>query len=914
MLITEVLPKAQVTPIAPARFVVPGYKAYLSFSPDDLGSSKARPRGICIYVRDSLPCSEVRFPECPFREHLWVRVRLLGNDTLLIGCIYRSPSSGMESNNQLSQLLDLVASSRPSHLLIAGDFNAPEVDWTAEVPRAPTGHWTHEFLEILRDHYLFQHVLTPTRYRPGQMPNILDLVLTNEEGMICNLNSHPPLGSSDHVVLTFTLRCYVADVSAPTLKPALHRGDFGAMVRMAQDAEWSPPEGCTVDQHNRTFREILDGICERGIPRQRPSGRKRKLYMTREAMALQNRKKRMWRAYLHTRDTLDYCRFSRARAQLKSLTRRLRRNFERQLVKNLQDNPKAFWRYVHSRLTTRTRVEDLVTEDGTMASTDAEKARTLAGAYSKVFCWDEDPASVPVMNAEYEGPLLEELQVTPDQVQAKLRDLRPASSPGPDTIHPRVLRELAAPLCRPLADLFNHSLEEGRVPEEWKMGQVVPIYKKGPRSDPSNYRPVSLTSVTAKVLEALVRDALFEHLALTEQLTDCQHGFRPGRSCATQLLSALEEWTRNMEEGEPVDVAYLDFRRAFDSVPHLRLLQKLHDMGVRGILLEWFRSFLTERRQRVVVNGSVSDWTAVGSGIPQGTVLGPVLFIVFVNDLPDCIESACKLFADDTKVYVGAGNAHYREKLQQDLDALVTWSQRWKLPFNPAKCTVLHLGSRNVEAHYSIEGAPLRKVEVEKDLGVQVDHLLKFREQAATAVGKANRTLGLIKHSFAHIDSKTLPLLYKTMVRPHLEYCNQIWGPFNVADMKLVERVQRRATRLVPELRQLPYEERLKKLHLPTLQYRRRRGDMVMMYNIMHGHSGLDKDDLFSPAPSTRTRGHRLKVAKKPAISRVRRNHFASRVVSDWNALPEDIVCSPSVNALKNRLDKHWKEYAFIAP
>ena len=411
-----------------------------------------------------------------------------------------------------------------------------------------------------------------------------------------------------------------------------------------------------------------------------------------------------------------------------------------------------------------------------------------------------------------------------------------------------------------------------------------------------------------------MRDAILEHLELTRQLTDCQHGFRPLRSCATQLLGALEEWTRLMEEGEPVDVAYLDFRCAFDSVPHLRLLQKLHDMGVRGLLLEWLRSFLTGRKQRVVVNGSVSDWTPVGSGIPQGTVLGRVLFIVFVNDLPDCIESGCKLLADDTKVYVGAGTSVGRGKLQQDLDALATWSRRWKLPFNPAKCTVLHLGSRNERTDNFIEGATLRKVEVERDLGVEMDHLLKFREQAATAVGRANKILGLIKHSFAHIDSKTLPLLFKTMVRPHLKYYNQIWGPFNVADTKLVERVQRQATRLVPELRRMPYEERLKKLHLPTLQYRRRCGDLVTMFNIMHGRSGLDKDDLFSPAPSTRTRGHRLKVTKKPAISCVRRNHFATRVVSDWNALPEDIVCSPSVNALKNRLDKHWKEYAFIAP
>ena len=200
--------------------------------------------------------------------------------------------------------------------------------------------------------------------------------------------------------------------------------------------------------------EVLDGICERGIPRQHSGVRKRNLYMTREALTLQNRKKRMWKRYLITQDALDYCRFSRIRNQLKRLVRRLRRNFERQLVENLPENPKAFWRYVHSRLTTRTRVDDLVTGNGDMACTDAAKARTQSEGCSSVYCWDEDPADVPTMNLQYGGPTWDELRVTPEQVEGKLRDLRPTASPGPDAVHPKVFRELAAPLCGPLADLF----------------------------------------------------------------------------------------------------------------------------------------------------------------------------------------------------------------------------------------------------------------------------------------------------------------------------------------------------------------------------------------------------------------------------------------------------------------------------
>ena len=466
----------------------------------------------------------------------------------------------------------------------------------------------------------------------------------------------------------------------------------------------------------------------------------------------------------------------------------------------------------------------------------------------------------------------------------------------------------------PLCALFRSSLDSGQLPDDWKVGQVVPIYKKGKKEDASNYRPVSLTSVPSKIMESVIRDQLLEHMQSAGLLSDAQHGFIPRRSCATQLLVTLEDWTRLMENGEPVDVVYTDFKKAFDSVPHRRLLSKLHSYGIRGKLLRWLEAFLTKRRQRVVVNGVFSGWSVVTSGIPQGSVLGPVLFTLYVNDLPDAVTSTVQLFADDMKIYRGVGGGTDHNILQADLDRFVAWSERWLLPFNAAKCSSLHLGPSNPSETYTLQGTDLQQSLVERDLGVLVDHQLKFREQAAAAASRANRVLGLIKHSFCHLDCKTLPFLYKAIVRPLLEYGNQTWGPFNMADKRLLERVQRRATRLVSEIRPLPYQERLRVLGLPSLQYRRRRGDMIVMYNLMHGRVGLKKEDFFTSPQVTQTRGHPLKVVKPRSQSRVRMNHFSSRVVNDWNSLPAEVVCAPSVDSFKHRLDKFWAARTHDAP
>ena len=377
-------------------------------------------------------------------------------------------------------------------------------------------------------------------------------------------------------------------------------------------------------------------------------------------------------------------------------------------------------------------------------------------------------------------------------------------------------------------------------------------------------------------------------------------------------MESVEDWTAVVENGDPVDVAYLDFAKALDSVSHERLLSKLKGHIIGSRLLDWIRAFLVGCFQRVVIQGSKSEWAPVSSGVPQGSVLGPTLFTVFVNDMPAQVEHSIKLFADDTKLYCRMPAA--APSLQADLDTLVNWSAMWQLPFNASKSRVMHIGPNNPELAYLLDNSPVEVSGEEKDLGIIIDRQLKFRSQAASAISKASQMLAVVRRSFANIDSTTLPLLFKAMVRPHLEYGNTIWGPFNRTDQKQVEQVQRRATRLVKSIRHLSYPERLHHLGLPSLLYRRRRGDMVTVYQLLHGGMDIAPEQFLTLHNSDRTRGHRWKLSKPRAGTLSRRNAFSVRVVNDWNSLPEAVVSAESPEAFKARLDHHWASRMFETP
>ena len=556
-----------------------------------------------------------------------------------------------------------------------------------------------------------------------------------------------------------------------------------------------------------------------------------------------------------------------------------------------------------------------------MTTTDAETADVLNQQYYSVFT-KEDTTNIPNIPLKpLYTPELESFTVTEEDVLAELRNLNPNKSPGIDGIHPRILKEMADVLTRPLTLLFKKSLSAEKLPSHWLQGIITPIFKKGRKNLAENYRPVSLTSLLCKLLEKIIVKQIIKHIKLNQLASQRQHGFTKGRSVTTNLLEVMNIWTEALMHNIPIDVLYLDYQKAFDCVPHQRLMKQVNSFGISGPASRWLKAFLSNRKQRVRVNGCQSQWAPVLSGIPQGSILGPILFSLFVNDLPGEVQSLISMFADDTKIYKMLTSASSGEELEESLHQLEEWAERMQMRFHPGKCKVMHLGKRNQKKNYSMKDGRggmhiLEEVTVEKDLGVKIDNQLKFSDHVQAKVNTANKTMGFIRHSFQYLDKEIFSLLYKALVRPHLEFASCVWSPQHKYNRDAIERVQRRATKCVPGLYNLSYSERLRELKLETLEFRRRRADMLETYRIMSGNHLISRQCHCSECPNkqmlqtsanTQTRGHSLKLHTEIAAGH-RRNFFGTRVVKDWNSLSESTVTAPTVEAFKTGLAKDWRE------
>ena len=856
--------------------------------------------GVILYYQKNLNVTLVDAVQntAGTEEFLCCSVRY-GPKVVNIGVVYRSPCS---DGTDTLPMLDKWR--KNTNCIIVGDFNAPDIQWDTLSSSSSPNSFDKTLLDWSLCFNLTQHVLEPTRLVSGQRSNILDLIFSHRQTDVDVIKYLPPIDSSDHCVLLFRWQGGLQIHTSLPARRNVWRTDFDKLRHDVLKTDWTIPPHLNVDEALSLFLSKLDPLLQIHIPlvKRRPFS-KGPPWIDKELRGLLKRRRRLWNNFKRSGTPADYSVYKSCRNLCTSLKNVKRAAFETHLAERSKTNPKQLFTYIKRRTKSGNGIPPLSLEpDSTeLALEDSLKAETLAKQYGSVYT--DEPSPPPVFPA-ISSVTLNNFDFTTQEVCNLLQNLKPDSSPGPDDIHPLVLRRLADLISKPVFEIFRRSLDEGRLPVNWKRAVIKPIYKGGSRTDPANYRPISLTSVLCKTFERLVKTRLQQLMEGHRLISPAQHGFRNRRSCVSNLLLAREIWTRSLDSCRRLDVVFVDFSKAFDKVPHRRLLRKLEAYGVHGKLLSWICDFLIDRQVQVQVNRSFSESILASSGVPQGSVLGPELFKIYVNDIPSTIHTECLLYADDLKLWAPIASHQDAESFQHSLDSLSAWTNEWLLPINFSKCAVLPLGAPEPLLPYQLDGNIIPSVTTERDLGVIVSRDLKTGPDTARRVSAATRLLGAIRRSFARMTPDIFRILFISHVRPILEFGLPATFPLTKGESDLIERVQRRGSKSVSGLREFDYSQRLSCLNLFTMEYRRRRGDLIFARRILRGDMGEELMRFFTFNTSGPTRGHPCKLFKP---RRARMNNLltlSTRVVNDWNRLPAPIIEASTEACFKNLLDE----------
>ena len=842
----------------------------------------SRGGGVLLAVKNNIISTQMSSP--PDVEI--VSVLISTSNPFIICVIYIPPNSSDTYHEQLHiYLTNLVNDSKP--IILLGDFNFPDVDWATYSGSSPKAN---KFCDLLFQLNLSQLINEPTH----NQGNILDLVITNNEDIVYNLFVHPqhyqPI-SLDHFVVSFSIDSYLDHVTSNTSKVIFDysKADYPGLINYLFHIDFSIFEQLSdIDSIWLFIKDSISSGMDLFIPKIRTrSSQFPKWYTSNihhQIKCLRSLRKK-YKSH-HTDSNLT--RIKVAEDKLQTSIQQAKANFEANLVHNFAyNNDSKIFQHVRN-ITKSASFPATVFLDDSSATQDIDKATLFNSYFFSVF--SRNTYSLPQFDdMPSTNSIIDSISITEEEVYNTLIALDSAKATGIDGISPAVLKNCATALTKPLHYLFSYAICYCCLPSEWQIHCIIPIFKAGNKNSVSNYRPISLLCIVSKVLEHIIYDKLTN--VIFDRISTRQFGFMKGRSTLQQLLIFLKQIFEH--EGQ-TDVIYLDFSKAFDRVPHNALLLKLWQFGITGNLWWWLKCYLNNRLQCVRLNGSYSTSLPVLSGVPQGSILGPLLFLVYINDLFLSIQhSNAFSFADDTKLFKQIFDLVDSLQLQEDLNSLAVWSHDY-LAFNTNK--FVHLSFNNkLLTSYKIDDLPITSSSSHRDLGIILSSDLSWKAHYNLISSRAYKTLGLLRRTFSQcINISTKRTLYIALVRSQLLYCSPLWHPYLIQDISALERVQRRATKYILNDYNSDYKTRLIKLNLLPLMYTFELCDILFFIKSIQNPSNHFNIQSFITFSSHSTRSSSCnKLQHVYTSSNKQRNFYFNRLPRTFNNLPAIDLSQP---------------------
>ena len=610
----------------------------------------------------------------------------------------------------------------------------------------------------------------------------------------------------------------------------------------------------------------------------------------------------------------DWANFRRFRNKVVEKIRQRKKEYVEEIDKKVSDqnnfNTKDWWKLVHSfwaKKGLQTNEIPPLEANGHIYYSNKEKSDLLNNFFVSQSTLEDDDDPHPDIPYPTD-PVLNTLLLSENDIKEAIKNLDETKAVGPDLIHNILLKTACNYISNPLTKFFNKCLNCSTFPDLWKLAHIAPIYKKGPREKCNNYRPISLLSCVGKLFESCVHKHLLHYLRTNNILNPCQSGFLPGDSAINQLLSIYNNLCYSFDQGLTTQAVYLDITKAFDRVWHKGLIAKLESVGVRGRLLNWFCDYLHNRKQITVIKGSKSTELVLKGGVPQGSVLGPLLFLIYINDIAENIESVIKLFADDTSLSLAIQNPQLRANiLNHDLQKISDWALLWKVKFNETKTEILnYTKGSEICLPLSLNNTNLEVLTQHKHLGIILQSNFKWDAHVTALAAKVSNLISCLKSYKYRFTRKTLEILYKSFVLPHFDYGDIIWDNCSETLSTILENLHLEALRTISgSVRGTSHQKLYNETGFTTLKERRNRHKLIQYKKIALGLCPNYLSNLLPPLVSQVNPYHRrnplVRTVPRSKTETYNRSFFPS-TSKLWNDLSLNMLQTDSLSQFKRNL------------